>query len=195
MKATALVVAHGACEIEFVRRLDRLLRVPILVSSRRDGGETVSVKGIRGYLESPPFRTAREFRGAFPIVGGSYTDGQLLEDFRIFPMLDIDGDTLSRRAYITGSIFDGMDSDLRDIIVPIYNDPNLDEVMAELGYGRPGIKKTRSYTAMCDAMTDPLELYRSLERCDSTNMEVLLRHIMSRKPEYQSRLRCRHRGI
>lgn len=81
------------------------------------------------------------------------------------------------------------DSPFHDRIYPIYNDPNMDEIMIRIGMGQVQSKKVRSYARIMDEITDPVDLMARLEQCEGTNMELLIRHCLSSRPPYQSRIK------
>lgn len=109
--------------------------------------------------------------------------------------MDIDHDEKNRRRYKTGNLL--RDVPRADRITAIWNEENLDEVMARLGYGIDTSNKRDSYSELSWRI-DPLDFYRRLRAthgdgpCTCTNMEVLVRTILETQPAYQSRLdrRC-----
>lgn len=103
----------------------------------------------------------------YPNIGPLTGDPDRDERFRIYPIMDVDGDSRSFGPYRTGNMFSG--NPLVGYIVPIYNNPNLDSVMEEIGYGNVSGKKAMAYSEMLDRMKDPMDFYRRLEACDSTN--------------------------
>lgn len=123
---------------------------------------------------------------AYPNIGPLKGDPDEDEGFRIFPIMDVDGDSRSFGPYRTGNMFSG--NPLAKYIVPIYNDPNLDSVMEEIGYGMIPGKKIPAYMEVLEGMRDPLDFYHRLEACDSTNMDEFVHHILRRVPGYQSKL-------
>ncbi|MDO5861197.1 MAG: hypothetical protein Q4Q58_00045 [Thermoplasmata archaeon] len=132
------------------------------------------------------FGSVQAMLGEYPHIGSLRDNPHRDERFRVFPIMDVDGDSRSFGPYRTGNMFSG--NPLAKYIVPIYNDPNLDSVMEEIGYGTVSGKKVMSYSEILDRMNDPLDFYRSLEACDSTNMDEFVHHILSRVPGYQSKL-------
>ena len=65
----------------------------------------------------------------------------------------------------------------------------MDEIMTEIGLGQIQNKKVRSYAKIMDEITDPLDLLAKLECCSSTNMDILVRHCLSRRPPYQNQIK------
>lgn len=109
-----------------------------------------------------------------------------MPDLRIFTIMDVDMDFRSLGSYKSRDMFKG--SPFYDKITPIFNEPNMDAVMDSIGLGSVQVKKTRSYARMVDAITDPLDLMRRLEGCESTNMDHFIRYCLSVSPPYQNRI-------
>lgn len=112
-------------------------------------------------------------------------------DLRIFPVMDIDGDDRNRTMYKTGNLLKGVP--FADLITPIYNEENLDEVMEIIGYAIDRSNKASSYNAASKRI-DPGDFYRDLQATyidgspGITNMDVLMRCLLEHEPSFQSRL-------
>ena len=138
-------------------------------------------------LSTGAFSSENSLHKAYPQLEYTPRAKMKMERLRIFTVMDVDMDCRSLRSYQTKDMF--RDSPFHDRIIPIHNDPNMDEVMSEIGLGVVQNKKIRSYAKMMDDVTDPMDLLRRLEGCDSTNMDLLIRHCLSSRPPYQNQIK------
>ncbi len=144
-----LAVEHGECEIVLCRYLSRWLRTEVVPVSRENGSETISMLESGEYLCQGPFRDLKSlnrfYRG---YRKGRATKSLKKEDVTIFVIMDVDGGRSSAKAFRSKDLF--RDSEFRDRIIPIMNDPNLDHIMKAAGYDIDGRKKPDSYRRALD---------------------------------------------
>lgn len=181
-----MVVVHGKSEALLCRRLSQLLRMRMEIVSRRGGEESILISHLPEFLSAYPFDSESSLHKEHPALGYTPRKGRRMPDLLIFTIMDVDMDSDLLRSYLSRDLFKGLP--FQDRIVPIFSNPNLDCVMEEAGFGSVVSKKVRSYSRMMDQITDPLDLYRRLSECESTNLDTFVRHCLSRSPPYQSRL-------
>ena len=109
----------------------------------------------------------------------------MMPDLRIFTVVDTDDSPHDVQAYVTGNLL--RSCPLSDSIVPIFNTPNLDAVFESHGFLVDRRNKAGSYKAISRRL-DFLELYRLLKEDDSTNLDVFIRHVLSKVPELQNKV-------
>ena len=106
---------------------------------------------------------------------------EIVSPLTIFPIMDLDDCTPSTAvSYQTGEMFRHLS--LRPRIVPIYNGPNLDEVMAKMGFPIDKRNKPAAYERMFPANSGGIEAVRSLrdqfysidQKTVNTNMYIFL---------------------
>ena len=187
MTTNTVVVVHGKSEIALMRRVQNILRMPMVIVSRDNGEETITISQLPEFLSTGAFSSENSLHKAYPQLEYTPRAKMKMERLRIFTVMDVDMDRRSLGSYQTRDMF--RDSPFHDRIIPIHNDPNMDEVMSEIGFGVVQNKKIRSYAKMMDDVTDPMDLLRRLEGCDNTNMDLLIRHCLSSRPPYQNQIK------
>lgn len=187
MNRDVVIVPEGKSEIVFLRGVfQRLGAEPVFHSP--SGGETgTAMTDLHRVLTEDPFTSEpallREYRRRLDSSRGR------IPGLRIFTVVDYDGHNADVRPYITGNLL--KDVPLAEYVVPILNHPNLDAVMQSMGYGEVVGRKTDYYQGVVRGLmrsSDVLDLYRRLRSCDHTNLDVLLYHVMSHHPQFQSRI-------
>ena len=111
--------------------------------------------------------------------------------FRVFPVVDFDGDNRDVLPYVTGNYLQNVP--LSGYVMPILNYPCLEGVMEDMGYGGPedGNGKVDFYHGLVRRIGGRegiLQFYGSLRDCELTNMDQVLYHVMSRVPAFQDSL-------
>lgn len=173
-----VIIAHGASEIILCRRLSSLIKTPVEIYSRSRGEETIALSHLQELLSNSPFDSEKSLHKQYPRL--EYRTGKVrMPNLTIIPVVDVDGDGRSIKSYLSGDMFN--DSLFRDRIIPVLNNPNLEEVMYDIGYPQI-IDKTQSYSKMD---LDPILLHSKLKSSDKTNMELLLEKMMSHSPSFQ----------
>ncbi len=186
MNPRTLVIPHGKSEVILCRRIGMLLRQPMVFHIPHGAEEAITIAQLPEILSSPPFSSEQALHRRYRELAYDSGKDRRMGSLTIFPIMDVDSDRRSLNSYRNREMF--RDSPFHDRIVPIYNDPNLDAVMEQMGYGTVMSKKVRSYARIVDGITDPLELYGRLERNDSTNMDMFLKHCLSISPPYQNKV-------
>lgn len=187
MTTNTVVVVHGKSEIALVRRIQNLLRMPMVIVSRDNGKEAITMAQLPEFLSTGIFSSENSLHKAYPQLEYTPRAKIKMERLKIFTVMDVDMDRRSLRSYQTKDMF--RESPFYDRIISVYNDPNMDEIMTEIGLGQIQNKKVRSYAKMMDEITDPLDLLAKLECCSSTNMDILVRHCLSCRPPYQNQIK------
>lgn len=182
-----IVVVHGRSEALLFMGITKRIRYPINVFSFEGGARAIKLEHLEeGLLSQPPFNRCSSLKTYF---GWNLECKRLDEgkdDFRIFPIMDIDGDYIREKSYITGNMF--RDCPFRDKIVPIYNKDNLDEVMSRCGYGDVYLRNKPYYYKTIGNRADIKELLSRLQKDEGTNLDVFLAHCMSHVPRFQSQI-------
>lgn len=182
-----IVVVHGRSEAILLSDITKRMKYPISIFSFDGGKRAIKLEHLeRGLLAHSPFDSCTSLKKHFgwDIRCKDLVEGK--DDFRIFTIMDIDGDYIREKSYITGNMF--RDCPFRDKIVPIYNKDNLDEVMFRCGYGEVDqCNKPYFYYKLCDEL-DVQVLLERLRKDNGTNLDVFLAHCMSHVPRFQSQI-------
>lgn len=186
-----VVIAHGRSEMIMAKAVMKALRLQITVFNPYDGKQDVSIGNILDIMDKNGFREEHTIHKKFPDLNYESKGNPHMPDLKIFPVMDIDSYGKMKKSYETGNMF--KDYPFSNRIFPIFNDPNLDEVLKELGYkvDTNGSNKVTSYHEIFDNMDDNgfFELYGSMkEYPDMTNLPVFFETCLRMKPKFQGRL-------
>ena len=113
----AVIICHGKSEIIFIESIKSNLKLPISTFSHDRGKSSIQITSLMSYLNKPLFKIMD------------------LDDQKLYPN--------NIKKYKNKEMFKG--HPLYDYIVPIYNDPNLDDVLTKLGYNVNPNNKVQSY--------------------------------------------------
>ena len=126
----AVVMVHGKSERFLASYIYTNLHLPIAIYDRKRGNSSIQINGLQDILSKKPFDNLRSFAEEFSIEYEKKSN--VLKNFKLFIIMDTDDCSEKvRREYISGTLFEGYC--LRDYIVPIYNSPNLENVMMKAG--------------------------------------------------------------
>ncbi len=184
-----IIIPHGATECALAEWLRAELRTNVRIYPPHGKQvRTVSMKEIGEILSSYPFDDVRSIHGAFPEI--EYDSRKGFPELTIVPVLDVDGDARSFKSYRSRDMFRGFCLG-RDAVLPIYNDPNIEAVMSEAGYGEVA-HDLSSFQKLLDSMKVE-DFEARMAGCGSTNMEELVRHLYRSVPRFQGRTGKGHR--
>lgn len=186
MSTDTLVIVHGKSEEILCQSVSRMLRMPMVVFSRNEASEAITIEQLPSILTEDPFTSKKALHRRFEDLEYNGRRDDPMKDLRIFTIMDVDMDRRSLKSYISGDLF--RNAPLRQHLVPIYSDPNLDNVLQSVGVEIDTSRKTKSYARAFERLDDPLDLYMRLRSCPSTNLDVFLRHCLSCSPPYQDRI-------
>ena len=173
------------------KALMKALRMQITVFNPYQGEQDVSIGNILDVMGSNGFSDDRSLHKKFPNLEYKRNAHPPMADLKIFPILDIDAYDREKKAYVTGNMFSN--SSFSSRITPIFNDPNLDEVMASLKYdiNTSCGRKATSYHEIFDCM-DSEGFFNLSDRMkeipEMTNLPLFFETCMSCRPEFQGRL-------
>ena len=126
----ALVIVHGKSERILATYIYTNLHLPIKIFSRNKGKSSIQINGLSAILQSKPFNSLKRFAEEYSIEYDRKK--KKLKNFKLFIMMDTDDCTDKvRNDYISGKLFENCC--LKEYIVPIYNSPNLENVMMKAG--------------------------------------------------------------
>lgn len=176
----ALIICHGKSEEIFSKNIRSNLRMPICIY-RDPKGNSIQITSIKHLIKS------RFTKSNFTQEMCEYInedDKKGFKNFKIFFMMDTDDcDVQILRKYKNKTLFNG--HWLKPYIVPIYNTPNLDQVLIDLGYDIDPKRKVGSYQKVFPGVSGDMKTFEKLldlfEKCPSSrsNMKRLLRYLYS----------------
>lgn len=143
----ALVIVHGKSEMLIVQKIKTSFRQQIEIYSRDNGRSSIQVTSIVKELNrSKILNSVKNFKNHYTAVEANPEKGIPINnpEFKIFTVMDLDDCTQEQaEAYKNKSLF--LDHWAYDWIVPIYNSPNLEEVMTRAGlpFRKKGIERKK----------------------------------------------------
>ncbi len=171
----ALVIVHGASELQLAQYVKTKLRLPLEIYSRDNGRTSIQINGLMNILENSSI-----LKNANNFINNYYTIERyngIPKNFRVFPIMDTD-DCKSeeiRGRYIDGSLF--KNHWLNQYIVPIFNTESLEDVMIKcklIDKNLSDREKISTYQKLFPVSKGSPEDVKSLcERfraCESTNL-------------------------
>ena len=137
-------------------------------------------------LSSKPYNSLKTFAEAYSVE----YDKKILKSFKLFIIMDTDDcSDQAREDYISGKMFES--SCLKEYIVPIYNSPNLEEVMMKAGIMTkkiPDAQKGSYYSKVFPINQDPFSndtleqihiLSKKLQEVKETNLLEYVNYCLS----------------
>lgn len=120
------VMVHGKSELLLAKYITTNLHLPIKIIARDNGRSSIQINGLKGFLENNPYNDLKTFAKEYNVEYDR--KNKRLNNFKLFIIMDTDdcNDNM-KECYISGRLFKG--HPLEDYIVPIFNTPNLEEVM------------------------------------------------------------------
>jgi hypothetical protein len=177
-----LVVVHGKSELIFCRGIASNLRINVEFDSDNGGETCIQISHLEERFRSGPYVSENALHKKFARLEYLERKKPRMPDLRIFPIMDTDDSGRQEKAYRTNNLFNT--SGFGNRITPIFNAPNLDEVLIGCGFDVDRNDKVRSYHNLINEHELP-ELIDRLKNCSNTNICVFLNHCASIAPHYQ----------
>lgn len=179
----AIVIVHGKSEKQICQHVKSKLRLKMEIVSNNNGESSIQITSVKQTLNNTIFKSYNSFIKKYEDVKLSSNNKSLDEDFKIFIILDTDDCTENQKsAFINKEMFKSHWA--YDHIVPIYDSPNLEEVLkkANVPFTKTGDKRKKEYVKLFP--TDPKyeksdeiqiqELCDNLKKQTNTNLNEFL---------------------
>lgn len=179
----AIVIVHGKSEKQICQYIKSKLRLKMEIVSNNNGESSIQITSVKQILNNTIFKSYNSFIKKYEDVKLSSNNKSLDEDFKIFIILDTDDCTENQKsAFINKEMFKSHWA--YDHIVPIYDSPNLEEVLkkANVPFTKTGDKRKKEYVKLFP--TDPKyeksdeiqiqELCDNLKKQTNTNLNEFL---------------------
>ncbi len=179
----AIVIVHGKSEKQICQHVKSKLRLKMEIVSNNNGESSIQITSVKQILNNTIFKSYNSFIKEYEDVKLSSNNKSLDEDFKIFIILDTDDCTENQKsAFINKEMFKSHWA--YDHIVPIYDSPNLEEVLkkANVPFTKTGDKRKKEYVKLFP--TDPKyeksdeiqiqELCDNLKKQTNTNLNEFL---------------------
>lgn len=150
------VIVHGKSEFVLVKYIYTNLHLPVKIIAKDKGRGSIQINGLTDYLNKKQFRILKEFASEYAVEYDKKTKG--LKNFKLFIIMDTDDcDEITKSKYISGELFQG--HPLKEYIVPVYNNSNLEDVMIKAGImvkRIPDVQKGSYYSKVFPINTEGL---------------------------------------
>lgn len=177
-KLLTVVIVHGKSERAICNNVRTNLKIVQKEFARVNGRSSIQITGLMKELKSGCFANKRRFQEEYSTA---FDGRQLHEGFKLFIIMDVDDcPEEQKEAFKDKSMFLG--HWLYDYIVPIYNEPNLEQTMSDIGIGIDKHNKSKYedvFPIVQNGKNDPEKikrLYDQLKDCKRSNLDVYVKH-------------------
>ena len=189
----ALVVVHGKSELIMCNYIKSNLRLKIEIRADKKGEKSIQVNSLMNFLNRREFKDLKNFIEKNPDIEIHGTGKNIkLKNFKLFTIMDTDDCTPGQvEAYGNKTMFQS--HWVYDYIKPIYNSPNIENIMNQCGI-IPITKvknkdKTKVYLKIFPTdksynKTDAVqikELAERLSKVKNTNLDEFLQYCLNCK--------------
>ena len=124
------VMVHGKSEKFLASYIYTNLHLPVVIIDKNNGRSSIQINALKNILSSKPYNSLKSFAEKYSVEYDRKE--KKLGNFKLFIIMDTDDcSDKTREDYISGKLFEN--SCLKEYIVPIFNSPNLEEVMIKSG--------------------------------------------------------------
>ncbi len=173
-----IVIAHGKSEYIFCESIRANLRLPMKIFARNKGHSSIQVDGLNRYLSTGYFSSHRTLCKAIPRM--PHEKDIINDSVVIFPIMDLD-DTPQAKQYLDKTLF--CNNCFKNLIWPIFNISNLDDILIQMGYEIDKNNKVRSYEKVFPANNGDEERARELldqfKQNNNTNIDEFIEHCLN----------------
>lgn len=184
----AVVIVHGKSELILVQYIRSNLKLPIKIVSKENGRKSIEITSLKNEFRKPEYKSVEQFADKHNIEFDE-SDG-CLNSFKLFVIMDKDDCSEEiYQSYINKSLF--RNSPLKDYIVPICNNPDLETVLTGTKYMPKPIRskdKASYYSKIFpvnhsghydhDILKDLHDFYNCLNGIQNTNMDQFIKYCL-----------------
>ncbi len=143
-----IVIVHGKSEKQICDYIKSNLRIKMEVISEKSGEKSIQINGLNHILKDKRFSSLKNFINYFDDVEivQEKTKKKLTPEFKIFIIMDTDDCSAEQREkFISKNMFKTHWA--YDYIVPIFNTPDLENVMVKAGikFEKKGVERKKEY--------------------------------------------------
>lgn len=186
----SVIIVHGKSEYFVVNYIKTHLRLTMKPYAKDKGAHSIQITSLMNILKNAPFSSVNAFCKEYDNVEVSGKGkNKRLENFKLYIIMDTDDCTpKQKKAYIDKTMFQG--HPLYDYIVPIFNSPDLENVMVKCGIMKNKIKNSQKGEwyekvfpvnkdkSVEDTKEDVETLNELFKKCNDTNMEEFITYCL-----------------
>ena len=179
----AAVMVHGKSERYLASYIYTNLHLPVVIIDKNKGRNSIQINALKNILSSKPYNNLKSFADEYSVEYDRKE--KALKNFKLFIIMDTDDcSEKTREDYISGKLFEN--SCLKEYIVPIFNSPNLEEVMIKSGIMTKKIQDSQKgnyYSKIFPINQDPFSndtldqirlFLKRLENVKETNLQAYI---------------------
>lgn len=179
----AVVIVHGKSEKQICQHIKNKLRLKMEIYSDKNGEKAIQITSLKNTLNNKIFKSFKNFIQIYEDVKLTKDEKNIDDEFKIFIIMDTDDCTeRQKQDFINKEMF--KEHWAYKHIVPIYNIPELESVlaMAKIPFTKTGNKRKKEYIKLFP--TDPKykktdeiqikELQNTLKKQNNTNLNEFL---------------------
>ena len=184
----AAVMVHGKSERYLASYIYTNLHLPVVIIDKNNGRNSIQINALKNILSSKPYNNLKSFSDEYSVEYDRKE--KALKNFKLFIIMDTDDcSEKTREDYISGKLFEN--SCLKEYIVPIFNSPNLEEVMIKSGIMTKKIQDSQKgsyYSKIFPINQDPFSndtldqirlFLKRLENVKETNLQEYIYYCLS----------------
>ncbi|OQB99562.1 MAG: hypothetical protein BWX78_01705 [Firmicutes bacterium ADurb.Bin099] len=177
-KTRVMTIAHGKSEYIICRSIKSNLRIKHEIYAEKKGEKSIQINGLMNVLKNEIFKSYNSFIRYYPDI--EHKKSKLI-DFNLFIIMDLDDcNKEMQEKFKSKEMF--KKHWLFDYIVPIYNNPNLENTMSDAGIS---VDRKRDYIKVFPTNHGDLDLLtardfcESLKKCKSSNLWEYVEYCIS----------------
>lgn len=173
-KLSVMSIVHGKSELLMCSSVKSNLKIKHEIHSKDKGRNSIQVNSVMNELNSTKFNISlKKFSQEHDIEYDSKK--KKLVNFKLFIIMDLDDCSLEKaKQFKDKSMFNG--HPLYDYIVPIYNNPNLEQTMLDIGINIDEKEKVKGYIKIFPTNKGDLDIHMAeeyaekLKKCKNSNL-------------------------
>lgn len=178
-----IAIVHGYSELCLVQHIRSVLSIPIGIYSKKNGKNSIKINDL-DHLFSSNQTFNNNFKNHFSKV--NYKKNKPI-DLKVFTIMDKDDTSIEiYNQYTSGNLFKNANPNLKNLIIPIYNNIDLEDVLRKINwnYACKPSEKGKVYPEIfpvvsnknCndDKFEEICNLKNKLKACPDTNMDKFI---------------------
>ncbi len=183
-KLNVISIVHGKSELLMCSSVKSNLKIKHEIHAKDRGRHSIQVNSVLQELNSTKFNMSlKDFSEKYDISYDS--KNKRLVNFKLFIIMDLDDCTQEKaEQFKNKSMFNG--HILYEYIVPIYNDPNLEKTIHDLGININKKEKVKGYIKIFPTNKGDLDIHMAEEfaeklnkKCKSSNLGLYFDYCVS----------------
>lgn len=183
-KLNVMSIVHGKSELLMCSSVKSNLKIKHEIHAKNRGRHSIQVNSVMQELNSTKFNMSlKDFSEKYDISYDSKS--KRLVNFKLFIIMDLDDCTKEKAdQFKNKSMFYG--HILYEYIVPIYNDPNLEKTIHDLGININEKEKVKGYIKIFPTNKGDLDIHMAEEfaeklnkKCKSSNLGLYFDYCVS----------------